>query len=139
LVREATAAALLGARSRVVLEESGLEAFIRSYLRKSHRDTPEQGCAAASLAPEIARNGEATRANFAEGLEAIFARIANKLPEDISYPARWETAVGIFGVMMGTLQLARAVPDKRLSEQILESGIAAALRLAEVPQAERPV
>jgi TetR/AcrR family transcriptional repressor of nem operon len=131
LVGEATAAALLGAKSRVVLEEAGLEAFIRSYLRKAHRDTPEQGCAAAALAPEIARNGETTRANFAEGLEEIFARIAKKLPDNVPYPARWETAVGIFGVMMGTLQLARAVLDKKLSDRILESGIAAALRLAD--------
>jgi TetR/AcrR family transcriptional repressor of nem operon len=132
LVREAVVAALAGSKARVVLEEAGLEAYIRSYLRKAHRDTPEQGCAAAALAPEIARHDDTTRADFTKGLEGIFTRIAEKLPENVPEAARWETAVGIFGVIMGTLQMARAVADKKLSDRILESGIAAALRLAAV-------
>ena len=41
-----------------------------------------------------------------------------------------EAAIGIFGVMSGTLQLARAVSDETLSNQILESGITAALKIA---------
>jgi TetR/AcrR family transcriptional repressor of nem operon len=34
-------------------------------------------------------------------------------------------------LMVGTLQLARAVNDKKLSGEILESGVTAALSLAE--------
>jgi hypothetical protein len=34
-------------------------------------------------------------------------------------------------MMVGTLQLARAVNDKGLSDEILESGVTAALALAE--------
>jgi TetR/AcrR family transcriptional repressor of nem operon len=132
LVGEAVAAALASAKAGAVLEESGLEAYIASYLQKAHRDTPEQGCPAAALAPEIARHDESVRADFTQGLEAIFARIAAKLPDIVPEPARWDMAVGIFGVMMGTLQLARAVSEKQLSDRILESGIAAALRLAAV-------
>jgi TetR/AcrR family transcriptional regulator, transcriptional repressor for nem operon len=33
-------------------------------------------------------------------------------------------------MMVGTLQLARAVNDKQLSDEILENGLAAALALA---------
>jgi TetR/AcrR family transcriptional repressor of nem operon len=132
LVREAMAEALAHGKSRAVLEENGLEAYIRSYLRKAHRDSPEQGCAAAALTPEIARHDKTTRADFSEGVQSTFGRIAEKLPEHVPEAARWETAVGIFGLMMGTLQLARAVPDRKLSDQILESGIATALRLAAV-------
>jgi TetR/AcrR family transcriptional repressor of nem operon len=132
LVREAMAEALAHGKSRAVLEKSGLEAYVRNYLRRGHRDTPEHGCAAAALAPEIARHGVATRADFTKGLEGIFARIAEQLPEDIPPATRWEVAVGIFGVMMGTLQLARAVVDETLSDRILESGIAAALGMAAV-------
>ena len=32
--------------------------------------------------------------------------------------------------MIGTLQLARAVNDRKLSDEMLESGVAAALQLA---------
>ncbi len=130
LVREAVATALAGTKSRAVLEQSGLEAYIRSYLRAAHRDAPELGCAAAALAPEIARHDKTTRADFTEGLEGIFARIAARLPEHVPEAQRWQTAVGIFGVMMGTLQMARAVADKELSDRILESGIAAASQMA---------
>ena len=38
-------------------------------------------------------------------------------------------------MMVGTLQLARAVNDKKLSDEILESGVTAALALAGGAQA----
>ena len=44
---------------------------------------------------------------------------------------RRRNAVAIYGMMVGTLQLARAVNDKKLSDEILESGVTAALALAE--------
>jgi TetR/AcrR family transcriptional regulator, transcriptional repressor for nem operon len=43
------------------------------------------------------------------------------------------TAIGIFAVMMGALQLARAEPDLKRSQQILDSGIEAALSLSAAP------
>jgi TetR/AcrR family transcriptional repressor of nem operon len=132
------AEALSRSKARAVLEDSGLEAYVRSYLRKQHRDTPEQGCAAAALAPEIARHDATTRADFTHGLEEIFERIAAKLPGNVPHDARRETAIGIFGVLMGTLQMARAVADENLSDQILESGIAAALQIAAVTNGPHP-
>jgi TetR/AcrR family transcriptional regulator, transcriptional repressor for nem operon len=45
------------------------------------------------------------------------------------HAARRRAAIAIFGMMMGTLQLARVVPDRQLSDQILASGIDAALAL----------
>jgi hypothetical protein len=44
--------------------------------------------------------------------------------------ARRRNAVAIYGMMVGTLQLARAVSDRQLSDEILESGVSAALALA---------
>ena len=44
---------------------------------------------------------------------------------------RRRNAVAIYGMMVGTLQLARAVNDRELSDEILESGVTAALALAE--------
>ena len=38
-------------------------------------------------------------------------------------------------MIVGTLQLARAVNDKKLSDEILENGVAAALALAESKRA----
>ena len=44
--------------------------------------------------------------------------------------ARRKKAIAVYGMMVGTLQLARAVNDKRLSDEILEGGMSAALMLA---------
>jgi len=43
---------------------------------------------------------------------------------------RQRTARSIWAVMVGTLQLSRLVPDKELSTQLLQDGIANALRHA---------
>jgi hypothetical protein len=84
----------------------------------------------AALVSEIARHETATRAVFFEKLEALTARIARLLPESLPETERTATATAIFGTMLGTLQMARAATDPARSDAILESGIAAALRLA---------
>jgi hypothetical protein len=42
---------------------------------------------------------------------------------------RRQKAVAIYGLMVGTLQLSRAVNDRKLSNEILQSGIDQALGL----------
>jgi hypothetical protein len=78
---------------------------------------------------EVARHEAITRDLFTAKLEEILSRIVALLP-----PAPPEqqkhTAIGIFAVMAGALQMARAVSDKHLSDEILESGVSAALRLS---------
>ncbi len=136
LVREALDAAAVASRARLERASGDgnprLEAYIRSYLRPAHRDAPEQGCFVAALGAELARHEPETQAAVLEKIAGILARIAERLPAgDESPDARQEMAIGIFGVMSGTLQLARAVAcDETLSTKILESGIAAALKLA---------
>jgi TetR/AcrR family transcriptional repressor of nem operon len=136
LLREALAAASDATRQRLTRaaqrNAAGLEGLIRFYLRPEHRDTPAQGCAVSALVPEIARQSETTRAEFTKRLETFLALIAAQLPEIVPAARRQATAIGIFGVLLGTLQLARAVTNPDLSDNILESGITAALRLGEI-------
>jgi AcrR family transcriptional regulator len=127
LVREAVAAAFDSSRLKWT---AGLESLIRAYLRPSHRDHPGQGCVVAALTAEIAHRPDETRAAFAVRLDGFVAKIAALLPDTAPAAAREATATGILAVMIGALQMARAVPDEKRSETILESGIAAALSLA---------
>jgi AcrR family transcriptional regulator len=128
LVQEAMEAAFDGSRLKF---NAGLEPLIRSYLRASHRDNPGLGCVVAALTPEIARHPEPTRAAYTKRLETFLAKIAALLPEHLTPETRQQTAIGILGSMIGTLQMSRAVTNPELSENILKSGIDAALRLAE--------
>jgi TetR/AcrR family transcriptional repressor of nem operon len=136
LVREAMLWAFEHSRLRREVggdKAAALEALIRSYLGPTHRDAPERGCAVAALVSEIARHETATREVFAEKLEALTGRIAGLLPNSVPEAERAATATAMFGTMLGTLQMARAVTDPARSDAILEGGIQAALRLAGPP------
>jgi TetR/AcrR family transcriptional regulator, transcriptional repressor for nem operon len=109
--------------------DAGLEAAIRNYLSPRHRDNPGGGCPTAALVAEIARHPRATRDAFTAKASKFIALIAAKLNAGSSTERRWN-AMAIYGMMVGTLQLARAVNDKRLSDEMLESGVSAALALA---------
>jgi len=106
----------------------GLESAIRGYLSPGHRDNPGRGCPISALVAEIARHPKATRRAFAGKMTDIIALIATHLHVEAESD-RWRKAVAIYGLMVGTLQLARAIDDKRLSEEVLQSGVTAALAL----------
>lgn len=106
-------------------------ALARVYLHDKHRDHPENGCAAASLTPELARHSPQTRAIFTARLQALFKLIEGRLPGTWPAARRRERSMAIFASMMGALQLARAVDDAALSERILQCGIHAATALAQ--------
>jgi TetR/AcrR family transcriptional regulator, transcriptional repressor for nem operon len=108
--------------------ENGLEAIVRGYLNPGRRDRPESGCAAAALVAEIARHPVSTRVAFMAKLDHLLDLIGGHLPSGDATTRR-RTAIGIFAVMMGALQLARAEPNPARSKRILESGIDAALTL----------
>ena len=131
LVRESLDAALAQTRARQERAgAAGLSGRIEHYLSPAHRDAPAQGCAVAALVAEIARHPEATRALLTARLEAIFARYESLLPAGLPAAARRGRAIAIFALLLGTLQLARAVSDPALSSQILHNGIEAAQSLA---------
>jgi TetR/AcrR family transcriptional repressor of nem operon len=118
----------------VVADNAGLEKMIRDYLAPSHRDRAGDGCPTAALVAEIARHPKTTRDAFTSKVSTFIDLIATQI-EAGSPAERRRNAVAIYGMIVGTLQLARAVNDKKLSDEILESGVAAALVLAESKRA----
>ncbi len=107
---------------------AGLEAFIRSYLSPQHRDQAADGCPSAALLDEIARRPAATRQVFTDELSAEIDDIASRLdPTDLE--AARADALTILGLMVGTLQLARALTDRDLSDRLLDQGAETALKM----------
>ena len=106
----------------------GLEAFVRSYLSPQHRDESADGCPSAALLDEIARRPAATRQVFTDELMAEIDDIASRLdPADLE--AARVDALTVFGLMVGTLQLARALTDRDLSDRLLDQGVETALKM----------
>jgi hypothetical protein len=78
---------------------------------------------------EIARHPPKTREVFTKRVEQIMALIAAQLEGSAAEQRR--KAMAIYSMMIGALQVARAVNDKKLSDEMLESAIEGALALAE--------
>ena len=110
-------------------EEGGLATMIGDYLSPRHRDDPGRGCPTAAMVAEVGREPAATRATFTGRVKAIIARIAAKV-KGPSAEQREADALAIYALMVGALQLARAVDDRKLSDRILASGASAARKLA---------
>jgi AcrR family transcriptional regulator len=109
-------------------DRAGLEAFVRSYLSPEHRDHSADGCPSAALLDEIARHPVATRQVFTDELMGTIDDIASRLdPTDVD--AARTDALTVFGLMVGTLQLARTLTDRDLSDQLLTRGVEKALKL----------
>ena len=139
LVRETLASALADQQHRLDEEQRTgieIEGAIRRYLNRAHLEDPAGGCPSAALLPEIARRPLPTRRTYEEGLRDYVSALAALLPEAGS-AASVRRATAIFGLMVGTLQFARAVPDPAEAEQILEGGVEAALQLARTPSGSR--
>ena len=109
-------------------DRAGLEAFLRSYLSPQHRDHCADGCPSAALLDEIARRPAATKQVFTDELMGVIDDIAVRLdPTDVE--AARTDALTLLGLMVGTLQLARALTDRNLSDQLLARGAETALKL----------
>jgi TetR/AcrR family transcriptional regulator, transcriptional repressor for nem operon len=107
----------------------GLESVIRDYLSARHRDGAGSGCPTAALVAEIARHPKQTRDAFTGKVSDIIALMAAQLREGTPEERR-RNAIAIHATMVGALQLARAVSDRKLSDEILQNAVDAALKLA---------
>lgn len=117
-----------------------LGAIVDHYLTERHRDEPaEDGCALASLGPEVARGGDAVASGLNEGarglLDVLEECLARTAPERDA-GARAEIATGLLALLTGGILLARALrPDPARSTRALAAARRAARRLIEQPHA----
>jgi AcrR family transcriptional regulator len=132
LVREALLRALDQRHEALAqaLQGAELDAVVRAYLSPEHRDMAGTGCPVASLASEVSRHPRATRSAFASHNASTLDTLAAWLSSRRGKQVPRADAAALLGLLAGTLQLARATPDRAESDAILEAGVRAAIRLA---------
>ena len=99
-----------------------LEDIVRAYLSVAHRDDIGAGCPSAALLDEIARSSDAVKRAYTDGQLALIDDVAARLAPEDPQSARVR-ALGLFALMVGTLEVSRALADQRLADEVLEQGI----------------
>ena len=134
LVREAMVAALLETGqgiARIVPPDASpreaLTVIFDAYLSLRHLRHPERGCAFAAAGGELARESPATRDALMAATRPFAELIERYLPP--GRPDPQGLARTIFGLLLGTVQLARLTTDPAEAAAILDNGKAAALQL----------
>lgn len=108
------------------------QALIDNYLSVEHRDNPADGCPAAALAADMARepaDSEARRV-YTEGVGDFAAALADQRADEEADEEADNDADGLvrLSTMLGALVLSRATKGSHLSEEILDSARAALIR-----------
>jgi AcrR family transcriptional regulator len=120
--------------SAAARDGAGIEELVRAYLSAEQRDQREHGCPSAALLDEIGRSTDATKQAYTEGALAVIDDLAAALPPDEPHLLRLK-ALTLYAGMVGTLQMSRALADRKLADAILEQGIRNALALLDIPKA----
>lgn len=116
---------------------AGVERLVRGYLSPEHRDHREVGCPSAALLDEIGRSAEVTKDAYTAGTKTLLDEIATRLCPDDPESAHGRALI-LFTMIVGTLQLARAVTDPGLSDEALARGLEQALAFLGAAQVTDP-
>jgi TetR/AcrR family transcriptional regulator, transcriptional repressor for nem operon len=106
-----------------------LAAVIDGYLSPLHRDKPETGCAVAALPADIARTKPRARAAYSRQVRSYIDLLAELTPDRDADEGHL-----ILAALVGALVLARAVDDRGLSDELLESAARALHRHVDNPE-----
>ena len=106
-----------------------LVGLIKGYLSRTHRDNVSSGCPLPALTSDVSRKSDATRESYELEFLRFLSEIENLLSESSS--SSRDQALAIIAQCVGGLMLSRAVKNEKLSDQILRSCRAGALKIRE--------
>ena len=99
-----------------------LQSLLRAYLSKAHVEGVEKGCPIAALGSEMPRQAPDVRRAATRSIKEMIDVVARQSPEWGQSGAH-ERALVTVATMVGTLLLARAVDDPKLSDALLEASL----------------
>jgi AcrR family transcriptional regulator len=99
-----------------------LQAVMQAYLSQQHLEDVENGCPVAALGSEMHRQAPEVRHAATRHIKAMIDMVARQLP-DWGTPGAHEQAMFMVTSMVGTMVMARAVDDPRLSAALREAAL----------------
>ena len=101
-------------RSSNKTESPSLEAVVRGYLSRRHRDLRAQGCAIAALAGEVSRSDPDLREAMSEQIAALAGTVGDGMEAGDE-----GTALFMVSAMIGALTLSRVLTGPSQSDALL--------------------
>jgi TetR/AcrR family transcriptional repressor of nem operon len=118
----AEAVAEMGRIAAAEPPQQALQAMLRAYLSKAHVEGVETGCAVAALGSEMPRQSPKVRQAATRRIKEMIDLVARQSP-DWGEPGAHKHALVTVATMVGTLLLARAVDDSKLSDELREAAL----------------
>lgn len=126
LVVEALEESLEELRDRLVAAakrahpKEGWKAMVKTYLSLELCDHPEVGCPIAALAPDMARTRPALKRRIAAAILKLRQELLPFMPGR-SAGKKEASFLAIFSSMVGTIAIARTMPDPAVRQRILNT------------------
>ena len=117
-----TVAASAGIAAAAASPEQALESLLRVYLSKAHVEGAERGCPIVALGSEMPRQAPEVRRAATRRIKEMIDVVARQSP-DWGQPGAHEHALVTVATMVGTLLLARAVDDAKLSDALRKAAL----------------
>ncbi len=102
--------------------EQALASMLRAYLSQDHIKQMERGCPLVALGSETPRQAPEVRRVTTRHIKEMIDLVARQ-SSDWGRPGAHERALVTLATMVGTLLLARAVDDPKLSEALCEAAL----------------
>jgi TetR/AcrR family transcriptional regulator, transcriptional repressor for nem operon len=102
--------------------------FLTGYISARHRDTPAAGCVMPCLSVDVSRASVAVRREYQVRMNELIDKIVKGL-EGGTQRQRRDRAWSIIALMVGSLTVARALPDGDESNEMVNAALKCAVRL----------
>jgi TetR/AcrR family transcriptional repressor of nem operon len=100
--------------------EEAWKAIVKTFLSLDHCDDPEHGCPVTALAPELRRVDRTMKAQVVADIVGYKNRMTPFMPGRLT-EEKERAFFAIFSTMIGALQIARTLPDRKVREKVLAS------------------
>ena len=111
-----------------------LATYVDYYVSALHRDDPNRGCPMVALSSDLPRQSKQFREAFNRGVKTLVDGLS-RLISAAGFEEPEKLAASGLSAMVGAVALSRAVSDKQLSDELLDSarnGIKSRLGLSDV-------
>lgn len=107
-----------------------LQAFLLKYISEGHGRDPENGCVMPALSADVGRAGDRVRKIYQKRMRLLIERMTQSMT-GADAPRR-KRAWAVLALMVGTITVARALPDGPERQELLAAALANALKTAKL-------